>query len=132
MPLIRYEIGDISVKLPGFGSSGKKMERLERIDGRMDDILVTDDGRQVPPVNFYTMFQKFPNIDFFKIHQIDRGNVNVYIVSNSFSKDQEGELLQQMKLRVGEKINYQVELVDEIEKNAFGKFRCVQSEISPT
>lgn len=47
MPLIRYRMGDLASWREGDCSCGRFFPRLERILGRMDDVVITPDGRRI-------------------------------------------------------------------------------------
>lgn len=127
MPLIRYEIGDIAVKGSGSCACGLQTPTLQSIVGRVDDALVKADGSLVPPVNFYTMFQKFPHLNGFKIVQDEFRNIVVEVRSHRLDEVVRNEIISGMRSRCGEGLVISVIPVEQFELSVFGKFRNIKS-----
>lgn len=127
MPLIRYEIGDVATRGGGACMCGLQTPTLQSIGGRVDDALVKADGSAIPPVNFYTMFQKFPYFDGFKILQSADKSITVQVKASALSQADRDAVIEGMRARCGTGIPIEVERIDHFELSAFGKFRNIKS-----
>jgi phenylacetate-CoA ligase len=84
MPFIRYKTNDTAV----LNTHKKTSFRIADINGRCDDILISDNGCKLPGVNFYTMMYKIDGVKMFQIRQVDRKTIDFYLVPNeSFSSE---------------------------------------------
>lgn len=136
MPLIRYATGDTAtsaeagVRCP----CGRGLPVSVRdFAGRVDDILVTPDGRRVPGVNFYTMFYKIPGVRMFKIVQRAPDLVEVQVVPGPGYGAATVEWVEQgMRARLGDAVRIIYRRVPEIARNPrTGKVRCIEGLARP-
>ena len=130
MPFIRYKTNDVATK----NTRNKKCKcgrglplSVKDFDGRSDDILITEDGRYIPAVNFYTMMYKLNNIDMFQIIQRKRNKIDVNIkVKEKFN--QEKKLKKELENRLGS-IKLNINYVDSIKRDKnTQKIRCIVNE----
>lgn len=129
MPLIRYEIGDVAVKGNGRCKCNLETPTLSSISGRMDDVLYKQDGSAIPPVNFYTMFQKFPEFAGFRLYQDKNFKINIQVKAQNIDASQRVMLDKLMRDRVGQDAQINIELVNDFELTKFGKFRNIKSDV---
>lgn len=131
MPLIRYRVGD-RVKAGTEGARcecGRGLPLLERIEGRLDDVIVTPDGRRVGRMD--PVFKAELSIREAQIVQEEPDLVRVRVVPGAeFGARQEEDLKRRIRLRLGEGVRVEVERVKEIERTSNGKFRAVVSKVS--
>jgi phenylacetate-CoA ligase len=131
MPLIRYRVGD-RVKPAAEGAEcecGRRLPLLERIEGRVDDVIVTPDGRRVGRMD--PVFKADLAIREAQIVQEELDLVRVRVVPGAeFGARQEEELKRRIWQRLGEGMRVEVERVKEIERGAGGKFRAVISKVA--
>lgn len=131
MPLVRYRVGD-RVKPAAAGqvcACGRTLPLLERIEGRLDDVVVTPDGRRVGRLD--PVFKADLSIVEAQIVQEELDFVRVRVVPDAeFGARQEEELKQRLRLRLGEGMRVEIERVKEIERAANGKFRAVISRVA--
>ena len=126
-PLIRYNIED-SVLLPKKNTKcdcGCQMPVIEKIIGREDDILWTEEkgyvGRMGPA------FKGLDGIVKSQIIQNSPKEVIVYlIVEKTFSKKDEEQFLNNLKDRLGNNVEYQINKVDTIPLSSNGKHVTVK------
>lgn len=129
MPLIRYDIGDVAIfsnkKTCECGRGGKI---VERIIGRIDDYIVTPDGRFVGRLDH--LFKATSNV---KLAQIIQNEVDELIIriekKENYTKRDENSILKEARVRLGPKIKIQFEYVKEIPRTKGGKFRFIVSNI---
>lgn len=131
MPLVRYRVGDRVKPAPGDErcACGRTLPLLERIEGRLDDVIVTPDGRRVGRMD--PVFKADLSIREAQIVQEALDVVRVRVVPGAdFGARQEEELKRRVRLRLGEGVRVEVGRVKEIERGAGGKFRAVISHVA--
>lgn len=129
-PLLRYRLGDVARwSQQQTCRCGARGPLLESIEGRLEDLCVTRDGRSV--LRFDTAFKGVASIREAQVVQesLDRFVIRVVPASGFSSKDCE-VLVQNMRTHVGE-CSVEVRLVESIERAAGGKFRAVVCRLSP-
>ncbi len=128
-PLIRYRIGDAARwAIDQACPCGREMPILEAIDGRVEDMCYTPDGRQV--LRFDTVFKGVTSIREAQVVQqaLDLFVINVVPAEGYNERDTE-KLKSNMQLHVG-KVRTEVVLVDAIPRRASGKFQAVICNLS--
>jgi phenylacetate-CoA ligase len=125
MPLIRYEIGDFAVALPGKCPCGRTLPRLKEVSGRTADFLYTPDGKPVFGISILDTF--VIHIPGFKQVQIiqnryDRLDFNI-VKDDKFSEESMARLKRNVIEIFGDKMRYAVNFVDSIKQTKQGKFR---------
>lgn len=129
MPLLRYELGDRgSVPSQTNCPCGRTLPELGEIQGRTSDFLVTPDGRHVFWMN--PIFAGLPIAEA-QIRQDRADHVEVRVVpagpwEGAFS----AELVRRCQGRLGDAVAVDVSVIDEIERDANGKFRPVVSTVN--
>jgi phenylacetate-CoA ligase len=130
MPLIRYRTGDRSTRAtPGPCACGRTLPRLAGVEGRIDDLVTTRDGRRIGrldpvfkddlPVSEAQIVQE--RLDHFRIRCVP---------ASGYGADVERILTERLRDRVGD-VGVTIERVDHIERTANGKFRAVVCKLPP-
>lgn len=132
MPLIRYDMRDIvcidSAVADQFCSCGRFFRVVSGIDGRIEGIVVTPDGRFVGRLD--AAFKYSTGIELAQIIQKTIDSIEIRIVrGDSFSDDDLGKLTKELRLRLGESITINYEFVSDISRTAAGKLRFVISKL---
>lgn len=132
MPLIRYRVGDRGA-LPATVercACGRTLSRLEAIEGRLDDLLYTPDGRQVGQLQ--SIFQAdLPGLREAQLVQSSLSRVTVrYVRGPEFSAAHAHTIVERLRMRLGD-IEVVLQEVPEILRTTTGKFRYVVSELPP-
>ena len=130
MPFIRYKTNDIVTLNETVKFNTSRPLTVSKIDGRVDDMIVSENGAKIPSVNFYTVMSKIEEISMFQLYQ--KQNKDLYfkiVVNENFNKNIINHLNTEIIKRVGNlPINFQI--VDEIPRDPkTGKIRCVITEI---
>jgi phenylacetate-CoA ligase len=128
MPLIRYLTGDIA----RFGvepcGCGRAFPVVSEILGRMDDVIITPDGRYVGRLD--PAFKGVVGVSEAQIVQESLNHVRVLAVTDErFSRDTETRLIAALRDRLGESMCITFESVARIPREPNGKFRSVVSRI---
>lgn len=130
MPLIRYDIGDIAIlskeKSCECGRSGIL---IDRIMGRIEDYVVTPDGRYVGRLDH--LFKDSVNVRLAQIVQKDRKSILIRVVREpNYSIEDEKVILKEARVRLGSEIAINFEYVEDIPKTKGGKLRFVISMLN--
>jgi len=128
MPLIRYEVGDRGHLTDPKENCvcGRQTPIIGDIEGRLNDLVYTPDGRKVFWLNpiFYGLPLREAQIVQENIHLI-----RVCIVPHSnFNQKQQDEIIERLRNRVGD-MEISLELVDSIPRSSNGKFQGVVNKI---
>jgi len=123
-PLIRYRIGDIARwALDQSCTCGRQMPILEGIEGRIEDMCYTPDGRAV--LRFDTVFKGVNNIQEAQVVQEQLDSFTIYVLPTAkFNQHDIQTIEKNMKLHVGE-VRTTVRCVSTIARTESGKFRAV-------
>lgn len=126
MPLIRFRIGDWGEIAE---DSVNGFQYLKRIEGRVDDIVYTFDGREVGRMD--PVFKDSFDIQEAQIVQNEDLSINVLLVKGpTYTSGMEQELKMNIKDRLGGEIDVKFQYVDEVPRGANGKFKGVISKAS--
>jgi phenylacetate-CoA ligase len=130
MPLIRYSIGDIaSYSEEESCLCGLDTPILMGIQGRIDDVLLTSDGRPVGRMS--PVLKGFP-IRESQYIQYKAGEIELLIVPEpEFSRDRDmKQIIESVRLRLGSDCKVSVRMVDSIERGKGGKRKAVISYVN--
>lgn len=131
MPLIRYEIGDSGTLAVDEHPCpcGRTLPALGSVEGRLDDVIVTPDGRRIGRLD--PVFKGDFPIREAQIVQTTREALVVrYIPTPEFADHHARSLVRRIRDRVGE-MDIRLEAVESIPRSANGKFRAVISQLTP-
>jgi phenylacetate-CoA ligase len=130
MPLIRYRTGDVATWLTVSCPCGRGLPLLGQVQTKMDDAVVTSDGRWISPSVLTFPFKSIRGITKSQIVQRSLTEFTVRIVpEDGFSPREEAKLLAGLHARLGEGITVSVERVADIARTSAGKYRWVVSEV---
>jgi phenylacetate-CoA ligase len=130
MPFIRYKTNDVVTLNENVSLDNSRPLFVSKIDGRVDDMVVSESGSRIPSVNFYTVMSKKEDISMFQLYQkSDKSLYFKIVINNDFKESTIHELRGEILNRVGN-LPLEFEIVDVIERNPItGKVRCVITEI---
>ncbi|HSQ01437.1 MAG TPA: glycosyltransferase [Candidatus Dormibacteraeota bacterium] len=133
MPLIRYRIGDLAVAMdPDVPCAcGRGLPRIGRIEGRVQAMIVADNGAYVPGTFFSHLFKDYDHVvRQYQVIQERRGAIRLRIVRGTrFSTEQFDEILALMRRYLGADMQIDVELTERIEMVRTGKHRSTVSAL---
>ena len=133
MPLIRYHIGDMAVKLPREEYPERRelnYPLLERVVGRDTDVIKVPSGKYMTVHFFTSLFRDIPDIVQFRVVQKTPGEIEIeYIPAESFDPRGLKQVESKINARLGEKYSVKWKKVDHIPPTASGKPQIVQSLI---
>jgi phenylacetate-CoA ligase len=125
-PLIRYRIGDIGTRRKRPCPCGRAGDAFLSVDGRVEDYVVTPDGRIVGRLDH--VFKDLTDIAEAQIVQTAKDRIVVSVVPlPGYSEASERALLRELHARLGHDMAMRVERVGSIPRQANGKLRAVKS-----
>jgi phenylacetate-coenzyme A ligase PaaK-like adenylate-forming protein len=134
MPLIRYYLGDLAVKLPKERYPDKRelqFPLLEKIIGRDTDIVRTNSGKRMI-VHFFTgIFEHFPEVSQFRVVQNSLNEITIeYIPSETFREEVLDILQERIHSYLNEPFPIRFLKVNSIPPSPSGKPQIIVSKIN--
>lgn len=134
MPLIRYRVGDLAVKLPQEDFPKEKelpFSLLQKVVGRDTDIVRTPSGKKIVVHSFTGIFEHWPQISQFCVLQenID-GIIIEYIPSDDFERSVLTAIKRTLSEHIKEVFDIQFVEVDEIKPTKSGKPQLIISNLN--
>lgn len=127
-PLFRYRIGDVGTRAKTPCPCGRAGDSFFEVDGRIEDYILTPDGRLVGRMDH--VFKDQLDVAEAQILQDEPDSLLVLMVPRSEYTDTSGRrIVRQIRSRLGEEIQVRIELVNSIPREPNGKFRAVKSEV---
>ena len=130
LPLLRYDTGDMAeLESPEEKCPCGIPGRLVRsIDGREEDYVLTPDGRRVGRLDH--IFKDMVNIKECQIFQEHVERVTFRVVrGREYTGNDDRVLLHEARMRLGSRIEIDIDYVEAIERTSQGKLRFVISKI---
>lgn len=132
MPFIRYRTGDrAAFDAHTHCACGRQHVRWKRIDGRILEVLVANDGNFFPLTAIDGIHTSdFDNVIRYRFVQYEPGIVQMDIVPSSDYVAQNGERIKQMlEGRVNGKINININLKNAIDIQKNGKYHVIEQHL---
>lgn len=130
MPLIRYQLGDVSAILRDACPCGRTLPLTHPVTTKAEDIVVTPEGRLVSSSVLTHPFKPLSNIVASQILQDSPERLLVRIVRRPAYSDRDSEaLVREFRKRVGPRMRIDLEFVDSIPRGPGGKLRWVISKV---
>ncbi len=130
MPFIRYRSGDLGVLAKGSCECGRGLPLLQRVEGRVQDAIVTADGRIVAGPFFAHMLKDCSEVKEFQIHQLSLDRLHILLVlygGEAFSSRERIERLVRHHMGSGMQIHFEIR--DAIPLPPSGKRRVTVSHL---
>ena len=129
-PLIRYDIGDniIECNENDTPDSTIGFPAIKAIDGRKADYLVSPERGHISNANMSNVIKHLPNsivnIQFIQ-DSLEHIHIKVVVDKDRYQKIDEKHILEEMIIRFGNKMSFDIEYVDYIERTKGGKYRMI-------
>ncbi len=124
MPLIRYATGDSAIGVSGPCACGRAFPALASIEGRLDDVLVTPEGRRVGRLD--PIFKSVSSLYETRIVQDEPDHVRVETVLRApLARSDREELLSGLRNRLGAQMRVDFYEVPSLPRTKGGKLRSV-------
>ena len=127
-PLVRYEVGDMGTwEREGHTCAcGRQSRVLAAIEGRRDDFVVTPEGSRI--MRFDYLFKDTKSIREAQVLQREHGAIEILIAKRAtYSVAEEAHLREEIRKWISPTLGVTFTYVDEIPREANGKFRAVKS-----
>ena len=127
-PLFRYRIGDVGTRAKAPCPCGRAGDSFLEVDGRIEDYVLTPDGRLVGRMDH--VFKEQLEVAEAQIVQRAPEAIDVLIVPRAeYTENSERSVTKEIRSRLGQEIDIRIELVNSIAREPNGKFRAVKSEV---
>jgi phenylacetate-CoA ligase len=127
-PRFRYRIGDVGTRARHPCPCGHPGDVFFEVDGRVEDYVLTPDGRLVGRMDH--VFKEQFDVAEAQILQSDARSIDVMIVPRaSWTDASERSVMKEIRSRLGDEIDVRIELVGQIAREPNGKFRAVKSAV---
>lgn len=128
MPMLRYRTGDLAIKSEERCLCGRELPVIEKIIGRIDDYIITPDGKNVGRLD--PVFKSTENIVEAQIIQEEKEKINLLIVpASNFSQKDADKIIRNLRSRIGKEMIVSLHKVANIKRNVNGKFKSVICKI---
>ncbi len=133
MPLLRYAVGDTASLASEPCECGRGLPLLHDVATREDDIVVTPDGRLIPPLTLQLAFRQVPGIVRSQVVQHKPEEITARLVVKAPLRAQdEKKLRRNIADRLGPEVAVRIEYVDDIPYSGRWKYRRVISTVPLT
>jgi len=129
MPLIRYNMGDISGPITKNCSCGRGLPLMSPVTGRTSDFISHPEGHLIHGEYFSHLFYGMRGIKQFQVIQDSLSELKVKIVSDDLTSDMEKSIKQKVREIMGDNVKTIIQEVDSIPILSSGKYRFVISNI---
>jgi phenylacetate-CoA ligase len=127
-PFLRYRIGDIGTRLKKPCPCGRPGDVFLNVDGRIEDLVMTPDGRLIGRLDH--VFKEQLDIAEAQILQESKEAIEVLVVPRiSYTAASESILRKEIRARLGDEIRVDIRRVEAIPREPNGKFRAVKSHV---
>jgi phenylacetate-CoA ligase len=124
MPFIRYRTMDLGVCAANQCTCGRNYPLFRKIEGRWQELIVTDDNRLISMTAINMHNSLFDNVRQFQFYQERRGEVVLNIVkSASYGEHDDYRIKEEIGAKLGSNMRLHLNFVDEIARTKSGKFR---------
>lgn len=129
MPLVRYQLSDITRWKSGDCPCGSPFPMIEPIQGKFEDILYGGKGAPVSPSVLTFAFKGLAHIKRSQVAQTEKDKWEVRVVPDREFTDQESQkLISNIKTMVDPYVNLEIKIVEDIPRSDSGKFKWVVNE----
>jgi len=130
MPFLRYENGDLGAVSEAACPCGLPYRRIEKILGRVSDILVGLDGQYVHGEFVTHLFYGNPCVKSFQVVQHDLHNIEILVQATDAAPPDLTQVKERIRARLGD-VAITTTFTDGFSRNSSGKHRFVVSKVSP-
>ncbi len=131
-PFLRYRTGDMGVLSDERCPCGRGLTVLKSVEGRSTDFIVTPAGKVLHGLALIYKVRDTEGVESFKIVQEDYDRIRLILAVNSrYMPAGEDAIRADWLKRLGEGVAVAVEYVERIPPEKSGKFRYVESKVTP-
>ena len=130
-PFIRYQTSDRAMK-NGWGCEecGRQFLILDSIEGRLQEMIVTETGRYITMTAINMHSDVFDNVRQFQFYQDTRGKVVFRVLrKDTYTKDDTEKIERELKKKLGDDMLLEISFVDEIPRTRQGKLGVLEQKL---
>ena len=121
MPFIRYKTRDVAVLTNRKCECGRAYRLLNRIEGRMQDFVVSKTGHLIPMTTIPYSFVN--NVRQFQFYQERPGEVTLRIVRMPAYTEKDSQfIIRTLREKLGDEVDFSIEFVEDIARTETGKY----------
>jgi phenylacetate-CoA ligase len=134
MPFIRYKLGDVGKSSDEVCACGRALPILESLDGRVNDIITTPDGKIISGLAFHHYWRRrinpyLPNVEDAHVIQKSKSKLLIELVKKEGYSDKETQkILTELKMLLGSGMEIEFKDMDSIQTG--NKRRFTESELT--
>jgi len=129
-PFIRYRTGDVGVLSDARCPCGRGLPLLAEIQGRSTDFVVARDGTVMHGLALIYAVRDVPGVREFKVIQESLERTRVLLATDPRFQENDVEAIRRaIVARLGEGVEVAIERLDQIPREASGKYRYVVSHV---
>jgi phenylacetate-CoA ligase len=131
MPLIRYRTADIASYAPGTCTScGRPYRLFAKIEGRLQEFIVTGTGRYISMAAINMHSPVFDNVQQFRFYQDTPGAVLFrFVPKATYNNADDTRIRAELAPKLGADLTLALEQVDEIQPTPRGKHRFLEQKL---
>lgn len=130
MPLIRYRCNDMSAFRTTTCRCGRAHPLMEDVSTKAEDIIALADGRMISPSVLTHPFKPMHSVEESQIVQEAYDHIVILIKPNArFTDEERDHLIREFRIRLGQDVKVDVEVVEHIPRTRSGKFKWVVSKV---
>ncbi len=130
MPFIRYRTMDLATHTNQKSPDGFNYRLFKRIEGRIQELIVTSTGRLISMTAINMHDETFDNVRQFQFYQDTPGKVILKVLPNEkFSNKDLNRIYDNIKFKLGNDTELEVQVVDSIPKTKSGKLRFLDQKL---
>ena len=123
-PLIRYRTMDLAMPSNGQCECGRNYPLLKRVEGRLQELIITETGRLISMTAINMHSDVFDNVEQFQFLQEKEGEVIFNIVKKDTYTERDTEYIRKELLKkMGEDMKLEIHFADHIPRTQRGKYR---------
>jgi phenylacetate-CoA ligase len=127
-PFLRYRVGDVGTRSKQPCPCGRPGQVFLEVDGRIEDYVVTPDGRWVGRLDH--VFKEQRDVAEAQVLQETPAALRVRVVRRpGYDEASERALLKEFRMRLGDEIRIDLDYVETIPREPNGKLRAVRSAV---
>jgi phenylacetate-CoA ligase len=134
-PFIRYKTTDVILSPVFWGCDrcGRQFPIVERIEGRIEDFIITPSGAIISPAIITHPFKDLKTIKNTQLIQTDFEHIilRIELFEKSYEKSNKEikQLVNDLLRIIGPGVKIEIEMADEIERTPTGKFKWIVSKV---
>jgi len=123
-PLIRYCTMDLAVPSNAKCECGRNYPLLERVEGRLQELIITGTGRLISMTAINMHSDVFDNVEQFQFLQEKEGEVIFNVVKkDTYTERDTGYIRRELLKKLGVDMKLEIRFVDRIPRTQRGKYR---------